>query len=165
MYHVRISPYCSSSNNNSSSNNSSSSSSRSSSRSSSSSSSRSSSSCRRCCCCCWTQYVYSYENILATNQHTTIRLFKAIMKKTHVLISTLWMNNHTLTYTWCIIIPYVPRSEPPYIGDGHPPLIGTPYNGYINPYYWVDDHPLLYGNTRSYDPSTYDFTDQLLTTS
>ena len=27
-----------------------------------------------------------------------------------------------------------------------PPLIGNPYNGYINPYYWVDDHPLLYGN-------------------
>ena len=26
------------------------------------------------------------------------------------------------------------------------PLIGNPYNGYINPYYWVDDHPLLYEN-------------------
>ncbi len=23
------------------------------------------------------------------------------------------------------------------------PLVGNPYNGYINPYYWVDDHPLL----------------------
>ena len=33
------------------------------------------------------------------------------------------------------------------------PLIGNPYNGYINPYYWVDDHPLLYGNTGSLDPS------------
>ena len=22
-----------------------------------------------------------------------------------------------------------------------PPLIGNPYNGYINPYCWVDDHP------------------------
>ena len=29
------------------------------------------------------------------------------------------------------------------------------YNGYINPYYWVDDHPLLYGNNGSLDPSTY----------
>ena len=29
------------------------------------------------------------------------------------------------------------------------PLIGNPYNGYINPYYWVDDHPLLYGNNGS----------------
>ena len=30
------------------------------------------------------------------------------------------------------------------------------YNyGYINPYYWVDDHPLLYGNIGSLDPSTY----------
>ena len=35
------------------------------------------------------------------------------------------------------------------------PLIGNPYNGYINPYYWVDDHPLLYGNNRSLDPSTF----------
>ena len=34
------------------------------------------------------------------------------------------------------------------------PLIGNPYNGYINPYYWVDDHPLLYGNNVSLDPST-----------
>ena len=36
-----------------------------------------------------------------------------------------------------------------------PPLIGNPYNGYINPYYWVDDHPLLYGNNGSLDPSTF----------
>ena len=35
------------------------------------------------------------------------------------------------------------------------PLIGNPYNGYVNPYYWVDDHPLLYGNNGSLDPSTY----------
>ena len=34
------------------------------------------------------------------------------------------------------------------------PLIGNPYNGYINPYYWVDDRPLLYGNIGSLDPST-----------
>ena len=26
--------------------------------------------------------------------------------------------------------------------------------GYIGPYYWVDDHPLLYGNNGSLDPST-----------
>ena len=45
-----------------------------------------------------------------------------------------------------------------YIGDGKPPtLIGNPYNGYINPYYWVDfSHPLLYGN-GSLDPSTYPY--------
>ena len=36
------------------------------------------------------------------------------------------------------------------------PLIGNPYNGYINPYYWVDYHPLLCGNNVSLDPSTYD---------
>ena len=43
-----------------------------------------------------------------------------------------------------------------YIGDKLiPPLIGNPYNGYINPYYWVDDHALLYGNNGSLDPGTF----------
>ena len=42
-----------------------------------------------------------------------------------------------------------------YIGDGHPTLNRNPYNGYINPYYRVDDHPLLYGNNGSLDHGTY----------
>ena len=42
-----------------------------------------------------------------------------------------------------------------YIGDGHPTFNRNPYNGYINPYYWVADHPLLYGNNESLDPGTY----------
>ena len=42
-----------------------------------------------------------------------------------------------------------------YIGDGHPTFNRNPYNGYIIPYYWVDDHPLLYGNNGSLDPGTY----------
>ena len=42
-----------------------------------------------------------------------------------------------------------------YIGDGHPTFKRNPYNGYINPYYWVDDHPLLYGNNGSLDTGTY----------
>ena len=43
-----------------------------------------------------------------------------------------------------------------YIGDGHPTFTfnRNPYNGYINPYYWVDDHPRLYGNNGSLDPGT-----------
>ena len=42
-----------------------------------------------------------------------------------------------------------------YIGDGKPSTFNrNPYNGYINPYYWVDDHPLLYGNNGSLDPGT-----------
>ena len=36
-----------------------------------------------------------------------------------------------------------------YNGDGHPTVNRNPYNGYINPYYWVDDHP-LYGNHGSW---------------
>ncbi len=42
-----------------------------------------------------------------------------------------------------------------YIGDGHPTFNRNPYDGYINPYYWVDDHPLLYGYNGSLDPGTY----------
>ena len=42
-----------------------------------------------------------------------------------------------------------------YIGDGHPTFNRNPYNGYINPYYWVDDHPLLCGNNGSLDPGTH----------
>ncbi len=42
-----------------------------------------------------------------------------------------------------------------YIGDGHPTFNRNPYNGYINSYYWVDEHPLLYGNNWSLDPGTY----------
>ena len=42
-----------------------------------------------------------------------------------------------------------------YIGDGHPTFKRNPYNWYINPYYWIDDHPLLYGNNGSLDPGTH----------
>ena len=47
-----------------------------------------------------------------------------------------------------------------YIGIGMviPPFSRNPYNGYISPYYWVDDHPLLYGNNGSLDPGTYSIT-------
>ena len=47
------------------------------------------------------------------------------------------------------------RVKSRYIGDGHPTFNRNPYNGYLNPYYWVDDHPLLYGNNGSLDPSTH----------
>ena len=43
-----------------------------------------------------------------------------------------------------------------YIGDGRPPTFNrNPFHGYKKPYYWVDDHPLLYGNNGSLDPGTY----------
>ncbi len=35
------------------------------------------------------------------------------------------------------------------------PLIGNPYNGYINLYYWVDDHPLLYRNNGSWSTRSH----------
>ena len=48
----------------------------------------------------------------------------------------------------CLV--YVPGSKLLVLGMVIQPLIGNPYNGYINPYYWVDDHPLLYGNKGSW---------------
>ena len=55
-----------------------------------------------------------------------------------------------------LIIPYMCHGQKSrFLGDGHPTFNRNPYNGYINPYYWVDDHPLLYGNNGSLDPGTY----------
>ncbi len=51
---------------------------------------------------------------------------------------------------------FMPGSKLVVLGMVISPLIGNPYNGYINPYYWVDDHPLLYGNNGSLDPSTFE---------
>ena len=54
-------------------------------------------------------------------------------------------------------ISYVQWSKVAILGMVIPPLIGNPYNGYVNPYYWVDDHPPLCGNNGSLDsdPGTY----------
>ena len=51
---------------------------------------------------------------------------------------------------------YEPGSKLLVLGMVIQPLIGNPCNGYINPYYKVDDHPLLYGNNGSLDPSTFE---------
>ena len=47
----------------------------------------------------------------------------------------------------------MPGSKLPILGMVIPSLIENPYNGNINPSYWVDfSHPLLYGNNGSLDP-------------
>ena len=47
----------------------------------------------------------------------------------------------------------------PYIGDKLiPPLIVNPYNGYINHYYWVYDHPLLVGTNGNWSTPALKFT-------
>ena len=49
----------------------------------------------------------------------------------------------------------MPGSKLPMLGMVIPPLIGILIMGILNPiYYWLDDHPLLYGNDGSLDPST-----------
>ena len=59
--------------------------------------------------------------------------------------------------TFGLCSPDVPWSKVAFIGDGHPTFNRNPYNGYINPYYWVDDHLLLYGNNGSLDPGADQF--------
>ena len=49
----------------------------------------------------------------------------------------------------------MPWSKVTILGDGHPTFNRNAYIWYINPYYWADDHPLLYGNNGSLDPDTY----------
>ena len=43
-----------------------------------------------------------------------------------------------------------------YWGYTHPTFRRNPNNWYINPYYWVDDHPPLYGNNGSLDSERAD---------
>ena len=57
------------------------------------------------------------------------------------------MKNHALEAS-------VPWSKVAILGMVIPPFNRNPYNGYINPHYWVDGHPLLYRNNGSLDPGT-----------
>ena len=43
------------------------------------------------------------------------------------------------------------------MGDLSPLMTESLQWVYRGPYYWVDDHPLLYGNNGSLDPSTMFF--------
>ncbi len=49
------------------------------------------------------------------------------------------------------------RVKSRYIGDGHPTFNRNPYNGYINPYYWVDEFIPYYMEIswELIDPGTY----------
>ena len=71
-----------------------------------------------------------------------------------VKVNLRWVQNDSLVIEGCNMCH---GQKSLFIGDGRPPTFNrNPYNGYINPYYWVDDHPLLYGNNGSLDPGTYD---------
>ena len=66
--------------------------------------------------------------------------------------STITIHHHTSQASYPLSC--VPGSKLPMLGMVIPPFNRNPYNGYINPYYWVDDHPLLYWNNGSLDPGT-----------
>ena len=38
---------------------------------------------------------------------------------------------------------------------GHPSRNRNPYNGYLTPYQWLDDHPLLWETKPCFDHRTY----------
>ncbi len=83
-----------------------------------------------------------------------VHLFQTIIWSIHVSECTLWStsiarNGKYPLFQMC----HGQKSR--FIGDGRPPTFNrNPYNGYINPDYWVDDHPPLYGNNGSLDPGT-----------
>ena len=67
-----------------------------------------------------------------------------------------WDRRHWLPETFDDLSYVSQGRSTPYFGDGYPTLEpGNPFNSYINPYYWADDHPLTQGQTGSLDPSTY----------
>ena len=59
---------------------------------------------------------------------------------------TYWRKNHSCIKKVGIFVSHEPGSKLLVLGMVIQPLIGNPYTGYINPYYWVDDH---------LDPSTH----------
>ena len=69
----------------------------------------------------------------------------------HEWIATMIAICRTVIIPSIPIVTYVPWSKVAILGMVIPPLLRNPYNGYINPYYWVDDHPLLYGNFMGVD--------------
>ena len=60
-----------------------------------------------------------------------------------------YVNIPFIFHGYCIDInvnSYVPGPKLLMLGMVIPPLMGNPHNGDINPYCWVDDRPLVYGN-------------------
>lgn len=69
-----------------------------------------------------------------------------IHSTTHLSTSfprALWHPIHSMISTACGKNHQVPGSK----RWSSPPLIGNPYHGYVSPYYWVDDHRVLYGKS------------------
>ena len=73
----------------------------------------------------------------------------------HIILDNASLANRLFQINLPQVGSYVTWSKLPILGMVIPPLVGNPYNGYINPYYWVDDHSPLHGNNGSLDPSTY----------
>ena len=97
--------------------------------------------------CLW-MYWNTYRTICSIDKRTTyIHTLCNLMAKHH---PPGYFSQNRVKNPMCAMV----KSR--YIGDGHPTFNRNPYNGYINPYYWVDDHPLLYGNNGSLDPGTCD---------
>ena len=58
---------------------------------------------------------------------------------------------------------YEPGSKLLVLGMAIPPLIGNPYNGYTNPYYWVDEFIPYYMEIMGVDRPDRTSTSSLVT--
>ena len=96
--------------------------------------------------CVYCDVIFFQEDIHRTNS----------CKPFFGLANTIWLNDFCgLASFWENVLPIQFQMSQgrstAYIGDGHPTFNErNPYNWYINPYYWVDDHPLLYENNGSF---------------
>ena len=73
-----------------------------------------------------------------------------------ITLLAFWVGILCAILHWQIQYSHEPGSKLVALGMAIPPLIGNPYNGYINPYYWVDfSHPLLYGNNGSWSTRSH----------
>ena len=95
--------------------------------------------------------INSQEDLLNKKQSDTWNPSLSIDMVNDVDLSSGWLNQPL----WEICSSHW-KSSPNFRGEkkhiwNHHLLIGNPYNGYINPYYWIDEF-FPYGNSGSLDP-------------
>ncbi len=97
----------------------------------------------------WIIYIYTcYTQILKIHGHQC-RLWENVFKTSAHLDGVIVQGSGILKVHVLGIQMCQGRFPLPILAMVIPTFIGNPSLGYINPYYWVDDHPLLCGNNAS----------------
>ncbi len=78
-------------------------------------------------------------------QHGKSRIYIVLKREFPVLFVWFWEGIQSI----------ILGSTLPILGMVISPLLGNPYNGYINRYYWIDNHPLLYGHNGSWSTRSH----------